>query len=138
MKSQANKHRSERQFEVDTYVYIKLQPYVQSFLAHKANKKLAFKFLGPFDILSKIGFVAYKLESSASSSIHPVFHVSQLKGAIPKSEVPASVLPPDTIQLLVPKAILQNRLVARGTSTVEQVLVKWSTMTRELATWEDL
>jgi len=44
MKSQADKHRSEREFAVGDWVYLKLQPYVQSSLAPRANQKLAFKF----------------------------------------------------------------------------------------------
>jgi hypothetical protein len=76
MKRQADKGRSERQFQVGTQVFLKLQPYVQSSLAPRANQKLAFKFFGPFVILERIGVVAYRLKLPAASSIHPVFHVS--------------------------------------------------------------
>jgi ribosomal protein L21E len=44
MKNQADKARAERQFAVGDWVYLKLQPYVQTSLAHRANQKLAFKF----------------------------------------------------------------------------------------------
>jgi hypothetical protein len=138
MKHQADKNRAERQFEVGTWVYVKLQPYVQSSLAHRANQKLAFKFFGPFQIISKIGAVAYKLDLPASSSVHPVFHVSQLKIAVPVTEVPSPTFPSADVQFQVPELILQKRLLARGHATVEQVLIKWSGMTKELATWEDL
>jgi len=37
MKSQAGKHRLEREFAVGDWVYLKLQPYVQSSLAPRAN-----------------------------------------------------------------------------------------------------
>jgi transposase InsO family protein len=134
MKHQADKNRAERQFEVGTWVYVKLQPYVQSSLAHRANQKLAFKFFGPFQIISKIGAVAYKLDLPASSSVHPVFHVSQLKIAVPVTEVPSPTLPAADVQFQVPELILQKRLLARGHATVEQVLIKWSGMTKELAT----
>jgi len=79
MKRQADKGRSERVFSVGDKVVLKLQPYVQSSLLRRANHKLSFRFFGPFNILEKIGPVAYKLELPPSSSIHPVFHVSQLK-----------------------------------------------------------
>lgn len=37
MKKQADMHRSERQFQLDDLVYVKLQPYVQSSLAQRSN-----------------------------------------------------------------------------------------------------
>ena len=48
MKEQADKKRSERTFQTGDWVYLKLQSYVQSSLAPRANQKLSFKFLGPF------------------------------------------------------------------------------------------
>ena len=39
--------------------------------------KLSPRFIGPFDILSRVGEVAHKLALPPSlSAIHPVFHVS--------------------------------------------------------------
>jgi hypothetical protein len=45
MKGQADKKRSERSFVVGDRVFLKLQPYVQSSLAPRANQKLAFQFV---------------------------------------------------------------------------------------------
>jgi hypothetical protein len=70
MKFQADKGKTERQFEVGDLVFLKLQPYIQSSLAPRANQKMAFKFFGPFKILQRIGQVAYKLDLPATSSVH--------------------------------------------------------------------
>ena len=86
MKHQADKKRSERLFQARDFVYLRLQPYVQSSLAPRSHHKLCFKYFGPFKVLSKIGAVAYKLELPPTSSIHLVFHVSPLKPA--SSSVP--------------------------------------------------
>lgn len=55
MKKQADKHRSERSFEVGESVYPKLQPYVQSSVATRSNNKLTFRFFGPCKILERVG-----------------------------------------------------------------------------------
>lgn len=100
-------------------MYIKLQPYVQSSVAPRANQKLAYRFFGPYLITEKIGTVAYKLQLPDSSTIHPVFHVSQLKLVVPVTHS-AQPLPPDLDGLQVPERILQKRVAKvgnRGTSS---------------------
>jgi hypothetical protein len=117
---------------------LKLQQYVQSSLAPRANQKLSFRFFGHFQILQKVGDVAYKLALPASSLIHPVFHVSRLKKDVDsKHQVTASV-PSELSSLQVPERVLQRRLVARGAKTIMQVLIKWSALPESLSTWEDL
>lgn len=69
------KHREE-QFAVGDKVYLKVQPYRQRSLAVRPFEKLAAKYYGPFEIVQRVGMVAYKLQVPASSKIHPVFHVS--------------------------------------------------------------
>jgi hypothetical protein len=82
MKHQADKHRTERSFEVGTEVFLRLQPYLETSVAARANHKLAFKFFGPFYILEHVGQVAYRLDLPSSSKVHPIFHVSQLKQCV--------------------------------------------------------
>lgn len=94
MKSQADKNRSERPFSVGESVYLKLQPYIQTSVIPRSNNKLSFKFFGPYEILEKIGPVAYKLQLPSTSVIHPAFHVSQLKKAPGKDSPIFPDLPP--------------------------------------------
>lgn len=136
MKKSADKNRSERHFKVGDMVFLKLQPYVQSFLAPRANQKLAFRFFGPFPVVARVGQVAYRLGLPESSSIHPVFHVSQLKLAVSPDQV-VPTLPPEFDYPRIPEAILQRRGIMRDNSQVQQVLIKWSNWPKEMATWED-
>jgi hypothetical protein len=90
--------------------------------------------------MEKIGSVAYRLDLSAHSQVHPVFHVSQLNPFTPDHrlvflELPAA--PSLDVAELVPKYILDRWLTKRGNTDVTQVLVKWSSLVKELATKED-
>lgn len=136
MKRHADKHRSECQFAVGDWVFLKLQPYVQSSLANRAHQKLAFRFFGPFCIIARISAVAYRLDLPQDSAIHPIFHVSQLKKSLGAGSAVAS-LPSDLVEFQVPLAISQRRWTG-GDHPVEEGLVRWSHMPPSLSTWEPL
>ncbi|KAD4385332.1 hypothetical protein E3N88_25500 [Mikania micrantha] len=126
-------------FEVGDWVYVKLKPYRQLSVVNRIHQKLAAKFFGPFQIVDKIGPVAYKLLLPATSKIHPVFHVSLLKKAVRGPIEP--VLPLELVigekDILVPEVILANRSIRDGSDSIEQWLVQWQGQDVAEDTWED-
>jgi hypothetical protein len=78
-KSCADKNRTHREFKVGEFK-VKAN---RSSLKLGNYAKLAARFCGPFEILERIGSVAYMLALPASMTVHNVFHVSLLKKYIP-------------------------------------------------------
>ena len=75
-KSYTDKRRRPLKFEVGDYVYLKVSPMkgVQRF---GVKRKLAPRYVGPYQIIEQNGEVAYKLQLSPEmSAIFDVFHVS--------------------------------------------------------------
>jgi hypothetical protein len=141
MQAYANKKRRDLKFEVGEWVFLKLRPHRQQSVMRRINQKLAARFYGPFQIIDKVGEVAYKLQLPEQSKIHPVFHVSLLKKAVgqyqEESELPDN-LTGEQDELYEPEAILAARKVQQQGKTVTQLLVHWKGKTAEEATWEDL
>ena len=83
MKQWVDQHRSEINFDVGDWVFLRLQLYKQMSLKQaKKDNKLSPKYYGLYKVLQKIGTMAYKLELPTTSRLHPVFHVSCLKKVI--------------------------------------------------------
>ena len=95
MKRQADKHHSERLFEVGDSIYLKVHPYLQNSLAACLNYKLALKYYGPYQVLQKVGAVSYRLKLPPQSKIHDIIHVSQLKKRVPSDLQASSALTPN-------------------------------------------
>lgn len=139
MKQSADSHRSERQFNIGDFVYLKLQPYRQQSLKSNIQHKLSPRFYGPFLVIDRIGEVAYKLELPPTASIYNVFHVSQLK-ICPNPEIAKpSELPQylkDVGSRRVPELILDRKVTKRRNAAATKVLVKWKGYPDDQATWE--
>jgi hypothetical protein len=78
MNTIADKHHCDVQFLVNSWVYVKLQPYRQTSLSGAKYHKLYKCFYGSFLIIERIVNVAYKL-SLPPSKIHDIFRCSLLK-----------------------------------------------------------
>lgn len=93
MAVQANKKMTEREFSVGDLVYLKLLPYQLQTLASHAYHKLHPRYYGPYEVLERVGPVAYKLKLPEGTKIHPVFHVSCLKRHMGNLDLPVTALP---------------------------------------------
>ncbi|KAK8938724.1 hypothetical protein KSP39_PZI011094 [Platanthera zijinensis] len=138
MTSFANRKRRDLQFAPGEKVFIKLHPYRQLTVARRACPKLAPRFFGPFEVLGRIGAVAYRLRLPDGSRIHPVFHVSQLRCVI--GDHPAlDHIPADLdfsgLTPLYPAAILDSRSPHPGTGSPEEVRVAWRHRPLSASTW---
>ena len=77
-KSQADLKRTPKEFQVGEHVFIKVRPKKNS-LRLGICAKLAPRYCGPFEILSRIGQVAYQLALPPNLKVHNIFHISFLK-----------------------------------------------------------
>ncbi|KAL0561292.1 hypothetical protein IC582_001714 [Cucumis melo] len=78
-KSYADVRRKDLEFEVGDMVFLKVAP-MKGVLRFEKKGKLSPRFVGPFEILERIGPVAYRLALPPSfSAVHDVFHVTMLR-----------------------------------------------------------
>ena len=78
-KSYADVRRRPLEFKVWDHVFLKVMP-KRGVVRFGKRGKLSPRFIGPLEILERIGTVAYRLALPPSmSSVHEVFHVSMLR-----------------------------------------------------------
>ena len=77
-KSYADVRCRPLEFEVGDHVFLKVMP-KRGVVRFSKHGKLSPRFIGPSEILGRIGTVAYRLELPPSMiGVHEVFHVSML------------------------------------------------------------
>ena len=77
-KSYADLKRKEIEFQVGDKVFLKVSPW-KKVLRFGRKGKLSPRFIGPYEIIERIGLVAYRLALPPElDRIHNIFHVSML------------------------------------------------------------
>ena len=103
--------------------------------------KLSPRFIGPFEILSRVREMAYKLALPPSLlAVNPVFHVSILRKYIPDESHVLSLdsveLGPDMTFEEEPIAILDRQVRKLSAKDIASVKVQWKHRSAGEATWE--
>ena len=103
--------------------------------------KLSPRYIGPFEILSKVGSVAYRLAlPPALENVHNVFHVSMLRKCMSDPaqvlELPPQQLEKDLTYVEHPMKILGTQDRRLRNRTMKFIKIQWSRHTEEEATWE--
>ena len=139
-KSYADNRKRPLEFEVGYKVYMKISP-IKGVIRFGSKGKLSLRYVGPYEILHRVGEVAYELALPAElASIHPVFHVSMLKNCLGD---PASILPVEGLGVgedlsyeEIPVEILDRQVKRLRNKEIATVKVLWRNHLVEGATWE--
>ena len=128
------------EFEVEDRVFLKLSPW-KGVVRFEKRGKLNPRYIGPFEIVERIGPVAYRLDLPEElSRVYNVFHISMLRKYIPD---PSQVLETLEIELRddlsyeeQPVQILGREEKELRNKTISLVRVLWRNHLVEEATWE--
>ena len=139
-KSYYDNSRRKIEFEIRDMVFLKVTP-IKGVMRFGKKGKLSPKFVGLFEILKRIGKVAYKLAlPSTLARVQNVFHVSMLRKYIPD---PSHVLNYEQLKIKdnltyeeVPIQILDHNDHVLRTKTIPLVKVLWKNHTVEEVSWE--
>ena len=139
-KSYADLKRKEIEFKVGDKVFLKVSPWKKVFRFGRKGK-LSPRFIGPYEVIERVGPVAYRLELPQElEKIHNVFHVSMLRRY--RSD-PSHILSAEAIDLQPdltfeeePVEILAYDVKELRRKSIPIVKVLWQNHTTEEATWE--
>ena len=139
-KSYADVRRRQLEFQEGDLVLLKVSP-MKGVVRFGKKGKLAPRYIGPFEILQKIGNVSYKLDLPASMArIHPVFHVSMLRKFVSD---PSKVLSEPDVEVQEdltyveqPVRIIDTQIRKLRNKEIPMVKVLWNHHNMEECTWE--
>ena len=116
-KSYADRRKRHLEFAVGDHVFLRVSP-KRGLMRFGRSGKLSPRFIGPFEILDRIGAVAYRLALPPRlANMHNVFHVSMLRKYEPD---PSHVL--DWGDLDVSEDVTYEERPIRVLDTRDQVL----------------
>ncbi|XP_052197241.1 uncharacterized protein LOC127804420 [Diospyros lotus] len=139
-KSYADHRRRDLEFQQGDKVYLKII-HSQVISQGKEKKKLSPRYIGLYEILERVGVVAYRLALPPTmSNIHNIFHISRLRKHEPD---PTQKIPVEAIELredlTYPEElveILDTKEQVLRNKTIPIVKVLWRHHDIEEATWE--
>ncbi|GKA47638.1 hypothetical protein Tco_0740521 [Tanacetum coccineum] len=139
-KSYADNRRKPLEFEVGDRVMLKVSPW-KGVIRFGKKGKLAPRYVGPFEILERIGPVAYRLRLPEElSGVHDTFHVSNLKKCLADASlhVPLDDIKIDKTLRFVeePVEIMDREVKSLKRSKIALVKVRWNSKRGPEFTWE--
>ncbi|KAL4036961.1 hypothetical protein IC575_000539 [Cucumis melo] len=138
-KSYADVRRKDLEFEVGDKVFLKVAP--MRGVVRFERRKGESRFVGPFEILERIGPVAYRLALPPSlSTVHDVFHVSMLRKYVPDPSHVVDYEPLEIDENLSyaeqPVEVLAREVKTLRNKEIPLVKVLWRNHRVEEVTWE--
>ena len=95
-KSYVDMRRKDIRYEISEKVFLKASPW-KKVIRFWENGKLSPRFIGPYEVIEKVGPMAYRLALPLElEKIHNVFHVSMLRRY---RSNPSHVVSSETIEL---------------------------------------
>nr|GEZ68199.1 putative reverse transcriptase domain-containing protein [Tanacetum cinerariifolium] len=139
-KSYTDKHRRSLEFQPGDRVFLKVSP-VGGVIRFGIKGKLSPRFIGPFEILDRVGEVSYHLALPPQlSHVHNVFHVSLLRGykyhPLHVISYPFDQIREDLSYVEEPEAILDRQDRVMRNKTIPFVKILWRNHPEREATWE--
>ena len=139
-KKYTQNHRRPLEFEVGDQVFLKVSP-MRGVMRFGKKGNLSPRYVGLFEIIERIGEVAYRLAlSPALSGLHDVFHVSMLKKYVQDSSHVLSYefldVDPKLTYEEKPIEILDQKDKVLCNKIVSLVKVLWRNHVVKEATWE--
>nr|GEX45658.1 putative reverse transcriptase domain-containing protein [Tanacetum cinerariifolium] len=139
-KSYADKRRKPLKFSVGNYVLLKVSPW-KGVVRFGKKGKLAPRFVGLFEIVEKVGPVAYRLDMPEELNVvHDTFHVSNLKKCLADLTLQVHL---DEIRVDAklnfmeePVEILEREFKKLKRSRIAIVKVRWNSKRGPEFTWE--